>query len=261
MNETVQIEHADANDNGEGDDEGDDGDFLEVLLGSIKDVIDRLFRLAIQLRSPDTRLRSSRAQKFQILDDGVDLFECFHEFEFDFVSSLFRHFRRGPKSVHAAEYMAPPDKNSKTFVDDEESRYLIERIALANVARRRQFAYWRQHHLKLEEHTKAAIAARKASEPTKFASGLPTPPDLAPMNAAPAMTISTATQLLTPAQEFNDIASMVSVSEYMASSAGEYADIVIFPPPPYVPANSKFFECPYCFTTCAKKTSKLKAWQ
>lgn len=125
MNEDVQTEYGDAKDNSESDDEGDEGDdgnLLDILLGSIKDVIDRLFRLAIQLRSPDTRLRSSRAQNFQILDDGVDLFECFHEFDLDFVSSFFRHFRKGPKSVHYAECMVPPDKNSKTSIDDGESR-------------------------------------------------------------------------------------------------------------------------------------------
>lgn len=257
----VQTEDDFAEDDIEGDDDSDDSDILDTLLESIKDIVDRLFRLATKLRSPETRLRSSRAQNFQILDDGVDLFKCFSEFEYDFVSSLFRHYREGPKSADVAEQTASPDGNSKLSVNDEASRYLIERIALANVARRRQFAYWKHHRLKLEKHTEAAIAARKVPEPIKVISILPAPVNLAPINPAPAMTISTATQLLNPTRDFDDLASVASVSEYMPSSAGEHSDVVVFPPPPHVAAGSKFFECPYCFTTCAKKTSKVKVWQ
>ena len=252
----VETEDSAAEYDSEGDNDSDDSDILDTLLKSIKDIIDRLFRLATKLRSPETRLRSSRAQNFQILDDGVDLFRCFAEFEYDFVSSLFQHYRKGPKLANFAEHTASPDGNSKLHHDDESLRYLIERIALANVARRRQFAYWKNHRLKLEKHTEAAIAARKFPEPTMVTSILP-----APVNLAPAMTISTATQLLNPTRHFDDLASTASVSEYMPSSAGEHSDVVIFPPPPHVAAESKFFECPYCFTTCTKKTSKVKAWQ
>lgn len=248
----VETEDSAAECDSEGDNDSDDSDILDTLLESIKDVIDRLFRLAIKLRSPETRLRSSRAQNFQILDDGVDLFKCFGEFEYDFVSSLFQHYRKGPKLANLAEHTASPDGNSKLHHDDGSFRYLIERIALANVARRRQFAYWKHHRLKLEKHTEVAIAARKVPK----VSILP-----APVNLAPAMTISTATQLLNPTRHFDDLVSMASVSEYMPSSTGEHGDVVIFPPPPHVAAESKFFECPYCFTTCAKKTSKVKAWQ
>jgi hypothetical protein len=252
----VETEDSAAGCNSEGDNDSDDSDILDTLLESIKDIIDRLFRLATKLRSPETRLRSSRAQNFQILDDGVDLFKCFGEFEYDFVSSLFQHYRKGPKLASFAECTASPDRSSNLHHDDESLRYLIERIALANVARRRQFAYWKHHRLKLEKHTEAAIVARKVPEPTKVTSILP-----APVNLAPAMTISTATQLLNPTRHFDDLASMASVSEYIPSSAGEHGDVVIFPPPPHVAAESKFFECPYCFTTCAKQTSKVKAWQ
>lgn len=257
----VQTEDPASEPDGEGDNDNDDSDILGVLLECIKDIIDRLFRLATMLRSPETRLRSSRAQKFQILHDGVDLFKCFYEFEYDYVSSLFRYYRRESKLANDAEHTASSNGNSKLNVDDESSGYLIERLALANVARRRQFAYWKQHRLKLEIHTRTAIATRKVLEPAKVTSGLPAPVDLAPMNSAPTGTISTATQLLNPTRDFDDLVSMTSVSEYTPTPAGEHGDAVVFPPPPQVATQSKFFECPYCLTTCAKRTSKVKAWQ
>lgn len=251
----VRTEVGAAEDDSEDDDDGDNSDILGTLLESIKDIIDRLFRLATKLRSPDTGLRSSRAQNFQLLDDGVDLLKCFSEFDHDFVSSLFRYYRKGPKLANGAECTASPSGNSKVYIDDGASRYWIERIALANVARRRQFAYWKHHYLKLEKHTEAASAARKVPELTKVTA------KLAPVNPTIAMTTLTAIRLPNPTQGFGDLASNVSVSEYMPLSAGEHNDVVTFPPPPHVAADSKFFECPYCFTTCAKKTSEVEAWQ
>jgi len=163
--------------------------------------------------------------------------------------------------VNVAEHTASPDRNSKLHIDNDTSTYLIERVALANVARRRQFAYWKNHRLKLEKHTETAVAARRVPEPTQITGILPAHANLVSINPEPTMTISTATELLSPTRDFDDLASMASVSEYMPSSAGKHGDIVTFPPPPQVAADTKFFECPYCFTTCDKRTSKVKAWQ
>lgn len=249
------------------DHNNDDDDVLNVLLESIKDINDRLFRLATKLRSPETRLRSSRAHKFQSLDNAVDLFECYMEFEHDFVSSVFQSLRKGPKSLtDPMQGPTRPDESSKFHVDDETSRYLIERIAHANVTRRRQFAYWKHHRLKLDKHTEAAITVRKSMEQAQVSNTPRTTIDSAIMSPGPAMTISTATQLLNPIQKFDEFASMASVSEYSPPTAGMHADVVTFPPPPSPPpprraADSKFFECPYCFTICAQKTANLRAWQ
>lgn len=242
-------------------DSDNDDNITDVLLESIKDIIDRLFRLATKLRSPETRLRSSRAQKFQKLDDGVDLFNSFHNYDLDFISSLFRYYRSGPTLADDNQNTSASDVHSKLHVADDACSYLIQRLALANVARRRQFAYWEHHRLKLDRHTEAAIAARKALGPTEPTSVLPTPFALDTMKAGDAMTISTATQLLRPTQNTDDLASIASVSEYMPTSAAEGGDMVTFPSPPRVALDSKFFECPYCFTTCARKILNVKAWR
>lgn len=241
--------------NSEEDDDIDDVDILRILHESMRDIVDRLFRLSTKLRSPETRLRSLRAQSFQILDNGVDLFQSFEKYDYDFVSSIFQHYRRGPKRITdtALEDPTLDDETVSLNVGDEASGYLIKRIALANVARRRQFAYWRHRPLKLEERTEAAIAARKMLDSIKVVNALSTPP--------PAPTISTATQLPISTPDFGDFASSHPVSEYTTSPAGQNSDTVVFPSPPKVGANSRFFHCPYCFTTCARKSSRVRAWQ
>lgn len=261
LHNTPVVQHETGIAENDSDDDSDDDDILKTLLESIKDIIDRLFRIATRLRSPESRLRSSRAQNFQILDDGVDLFKCYQKFDNDFVSSLFQHYRKGCKISNTDEQAASPDGSSKLSIDDGSSTYLIERIALANMVRRRQFAYWKHHRLKLEKHTQIALESRKVPKTIEVTGLLSTPIGLAPIVPTQAMTISTATQLPQQNQVLDDLVSLASLSEYMPSSAGEHSDAVIFPPPPQVAAESKFFECPYCFTTCAKKTSNVKAWQ
>lgn len=69
--------------------QGDDEDTLEVLLDSVQDIVNRLFRVSVQIRNPITRLESSRAQRFQLLYDDVDLFTAFEHYDLDFVRSFF----------------------------------------------------------------------------------------------------------------------------------------------------------------------------
>lgn len=235
------------------EDGDDDSSILTVLLESIRDVVYRLMRLSTKLRNPSTRLRSSKAQQFQLLDDGVDLFDQYRRFDLDHVRSVFQQLREGPSLL---------DDDSDSMINSSSlvEHYLVKRITQANVMRRRQFAYWRHHRLKLEQHTDLAVRALpQKQEPRPFLA-----PSLRadiPMPAiAPPMSISTATQLHPKLVDFEDIVSTISVSEYRPSPTLG-ADEVVFPPPPDLKASEKFFECPFCLTTCDRRTSSINAWR
>ena len=234
-------------------DDDNDTFMLAIHYESIKDVIYRLFRLSTKLRNPSTRLRSSKAQQYRILDGDVDLFEKYEHFDLDYVRSVFQQYRNG---LSQDDPNAIESRAQSALLTEH---YLVKRIARANVMRRRQFAYWKHHRLKLEQHTDLAVRASPQKEQARVLDNRASNIEMSLPNFAPP-SISTATQLHPKLVDYEDVGSIISVSEYTPTSNFE-ADDVIFPQPPNVNQSEKFFECPYCFTTCARRTGKANAWK
>ncbi|KAL7785282.1 hypothetical protein V8C37DRAFT_405904 [Trichoderma ceciliae] len=84
----------------EGDEDSDTdsemGSDIDLLLDTIKDPIDRLYKLAVWTRNPATRLPSSKARHFQQIDEksNVDLFKSFNAFDYDYVRSVFGEYEK-----------------------------------------------------------------------------------------------------------------------------------------------------------------------
>lgn len=93
----------------ESDEEGSD---FNVLLGSIRDPIDRLFKVSIRIRNPSTRLRSSKAIRYQQVDEeaGVDFLQAVQRFDYDYVSSLFLQYRKS-KALEEEQTVEPGGEN------------------------------------------------------------------------------------------------------------------------------------------------------
>lgn len=231
------------------DDLGSDTD---VLLDSVRDPIDRLYKVSTWIRSPSSRFSSAKALHYQEVDPDtqVDLLHAFGPFDIDYVRSVFKHYQKkqGPNV----------DRDW-----DEDQHFLLQRIAESNVRRRRQFAYWRKHREKLSQHSQAVTQridlrqspARMLLDVSNEQTGA-----LKPF-AFSAPSITTASHLNVSQLNIKDDKSVVSVSEYAPSLAPPNQEVVDFPPPPKERPGNNFFECPYCFTICPKALLNPRAWK
>lgn len=151
-----------------------------------------------------------------------------------------------------------------------EADFLVQRLAQANLQRRQQFYYWRAHRAKKEIHTNMALNPKIPEN--NMSNSRPAPamemgegdagtsalqlPDL--LNAP---TVTTATRVTPDVSRSFDTKSVASVSEYAPSNYDPGSEPYKFPPTPKVREDEKFFECPYCFTTCSSRTLSDKAWK
>lgn len=259
--------------------QGEDDNILEVLLDSVQDIVNRLSRVSVQIRNPITRLESSKAQRFQLLDGDVNLFTVFEHYDLDFVRSVFLHYEKarlhhglsassGIDSTASQTAWHPPakcqlcDQYSSHRVEHEHPQlaqlsehYLVRRIAHANVKRRRQFAYWKHHQLKLLQHTEYHTSRLPTTSKAQAARLE------APNSVLQPPSVTTASQLYPLFLTTYDAMSTISVSEYSPTGHSSSDEFVELPEPPTCSPNNQFFECSYCFTTCARKTLEEKAWK
>jgi hypothetical protein len=272
---------------------------IELLLDSVKDVIDRLYKLSTKIRNPSTRLASSKAQRFRQIDDetGIDLLQTFEHYDYDFVRSIFfRSDSKIPKDAHGERPSAEQSANSQdelwhqkmtsvlcksraeaakaaegVDVEDSTERpsydvggngtFLIRRIARANGRRRQQFAYWKKHRDKLKRYTQIAVerAGPSPEAAQKVLGARALKEDDSHLERAPSVT--TASRLQLKSLNLDDNKPIISVSEYAPSTSGPSKEAVDFPAPPKRVPGKKFFNCPYCFTTCPNDVLSEKAWK
>ncbi|KAH0497736.1 hypothetical protein TgHK011_005022 [Trichoderma gracile] len=256
---------------------------MDLLLDSVKDPIDRLYKMAVWIRNPATRMPSSKARNFQQIDQEtkVDLFKAFEHFDYDYISSLFLQYEKNKAlqespaakceeevdDLDNQDQVCEPDKTtlklSKLKTATGTESYLVHRIAQANGRRRQQFAYWRSHKDKLRAHSSVVVDAPTHELPSgghEMAAGNQNASIKAPL------TITTATQLRPSRGEAKEVFEKANlldhaVSEYAPSAWEPSKDIVSFPLPPRVSATEQFFECPYCFTICPVSILSEKAWR
>lgn len=263
------------------EDEDEEAWDMELLVDSVRDPINRLFKMSTKIRNPSTRLGSSRAAKYRQVDEetGVELLQAMKEFDVDYVKSVFLEFQKTKarrESRIAQAPGGPPEENDdevwepiKTVLTQERERestgahsYLIDRIAQANFRRRQQFAYWAAHRNKLDKHTKV-YQAQKGRLPIVELHKGGGKQGLEP--AEPLPSISSATGLDMARLEISsDTRSDWALSEYAPSTRQAIDTPVDFPPAPKVPRKTqtdKFFECPYCFFLCPKDVLAEKAWK
>jgi len=69
---------------------------IKLLLDSIKDPINRLYKLSTWVRNPLSRFWSSKALHHQEIDpnSSINLLQTFKEFNYDYISSLFLEYTK-----------------------------------------------------------------------------------------------------------------------------------------------------------------------
>lgn len=254
----------------------------ELLLDSLRDPIDRLFRLSTRIRSPTSRYESSKALRYEKKDpdSNVDFFDAVETFDYDCISSIFLQHRKS-NAIEILPTVEPSDSRAKDDTDDHvwepirslltqhkaelannNGSCLVRRFAMANVRRRRRFAYWKKHREKLAQHTSTFVEQAQRPRPeTPILHNVGSQIEATPGPADPAgRSITTATRLDLAQLAPWDNRTTASVSEY-APSTQVNMDVVDFPSAPKHVTNEKFFECPYCYTLCSTVLLSKIAWK
>ena len=209
-----------------------------IALENVRLVIDRLFKLAFQIRSPVTRLGFSKARDYQEIDDetGVDTMSHYASFDLRHVSEI------------AARYWRKPQ-------DECESHYLVQRLARANTHRRRQFGQWRRQKYRVDNNaveTSASITAKVSPVPSDVNQDAEKGVLLMP---------STAAGLDEKKADDIDTSSVITVSTNGIVFKDDGEDSISIPPLPEGHGPDEVFECPYCYVLCSKRSSEKKAWE
>ncbi|KAK5657626.1 hypothetical protein OQA88_2698 [Cercophora sp. LCS_1] len=269
----------------------------DLLLDSIRDPINRLFKMGIWIRNPTSRFTSPKALGYAVIntETGVDLLEVFKSYDYDYISSLFLEYRKVKALEDNIPVTEPAVPDTKTALHDETEHvwepirtvlaqhahersdgtepFLVRRIAGANTRRRQLIAYWKVHRDKLDQQAawNLRMLRPQLQGGTPSLSAIETAPQ-APTNsgasnlddfgglAAP-QSVTTASQL-----DFSRLAvrddgqSDMSVSEYAASTWRPGKEVLGFPPPPAHPAGTQAFQCPYCSTLCSGALLRERAW-
>ena len=258
------------------------GSDTDLLIESVKDPIDRLYKLSTWIRNPSSRFASSKALYHQEIDpdSDVDWLQAIEKFEHDYVSSMFLQYRKS--SAVKTSNIKPPGNQSQKDVGElvwepirtvlaqyqsdvvhNTESFLVNRITSANIRRRQQFAYWRKHRDKLAQHSETTLqhirTGLKADHTESRTKGKRLESSALPLVSAPSIT--TASNLNVSQLTINDDPSHVSVSEYAPSLLPSSLEAVDFPPAPKQPEGKEYFECPYCFTICSTALLGMKAWK
>ena len=251
----------------------------EVLLSSVTDIIDNLYRLATKIRHPASRLPSSKARLFRNADPetGVDFIEEIRAIDAAHIEELLLEYR----SLKSADVVVSPEATleekdcmRKPRMLDKACHIIITRLAQANTYRRQQFGHWRKHRDKIAKETLEALDRRQAllssmntgstvKRPQNIFTG---GPQLSPRTLAALSKPSTASYLRNPSRFGDDDGKSSTSHRTVTPKAWNPRDEQIdVPPPPLAlketAKKEKHFVCPYCFTICSASQLQPDAWR
>jgi hypothetical protein len=211
---------------------------------AITEIIGRLFKLSIAIRSPSIQNAAARSACFIDKDvDGNDLLATFEEYV---LQRIVHHY---------------PDL----------SRRIAERLSRAIGRRRRQFMYQRRHREKLgrshrggEHPTISAQNMDRDNLKSSLTHELAVPTSQRQVTTEPEPTVfhhsilseTTATQYV-PRPEQPQAPSTKSFSTASGIFQGSEIDI----PPPILPDKDQEFECPYCFFILSSEFKEQRTWR
>lgn len=215
-------------------------------LANLALAIDRLYALSFRVRNPRMRTGLSKAQYYTEIDEqsGVDLIQAYWERDVYHITELFQSWR------------------PNTEIEDD-VHFLIQRLATANMHRRQQFKYWEQRRAKYEYYHRAAVAQLVGAKAIN--DNLPI--DYLPIESASQPRLETHIQQSEPSTATNLDAARLRDAESVISTASFFSvddstlEPLKIPSAPNIAPDKPEFECPYCFTMCARTTLKPQAWR
>ncbi|KIY01465.1 uncharacterized protein Z520_03017 [Fonsecaea multimorphosa CBS 102226] len=241
---------------------------FSLILESIAETINCLYKVATRIRNPATRTLTKKVLDFAILDreTGVDLTEDYALLDREHLREVFRDYRsahgqRPPKE----QGISPQDLD---LARGEPLEFLAQRLAQANTIRRKQFAYWSRHRMKLDkalEATARVVRVQQPQQQQQASRSISTIARSAYVADSVVPSLPTTATTLDPAQiDLEDAKSVATVSDYaesirsISTTRREAAEI---PEPPSKLKGQRYFECPYCLTLCSGAYLGRKTWR
>lgn len=249
------------------DTNGSEEQELSLILESIAETINCLYKIATRIRNPATRILSKKVFQFKMTDreTGVDLAEEYALLDREHVREVFRDYRSTSVSNPLEEReISPQDLNSARR---EPLEVLPHRLAQANTIRRKQFAYWSRHRKKLDavpQTAAQAIRVQRAQSPRASYTLVPVARSIHEEHSVVPSQPTTATTLDPAKIDLGDTKSVVTVSDFagsIRSASTTKREATELPEPPARLKGRRYFECPYCLTLCSGTYLERRAWR
>lgn len=236
---------------------------VDVRAADIADSVDRLYKLAIKIRSPDGRVIPPKFDLYRHIDPN---------FKEDYVKTIEEGQKEG---IREALRQCRRSIAGKDSIGDhrltESDEYLVLRLHKANQTRRQQFAYWKHHKEKLIQATLAStrqifdMSATSTGDPIAATSEPESP--IAVKNAiatsarSTGMSMPSAATTLPGGFALDDVKSERSDFTRATTTHGASDEVVEWPPIPRDSAGENEFECPYCFFFCPRQYKQPRYWR
>jgi hypothetical protein len=254
----------------------DTGELAERL-GEIKDVMKHLYRLSFKIRNTRYRSLTKKALllKKEDPETGKDLFSAYVIFDRRHVQELLDHLRGRPSPKEfALEPTRDPNHDFVDVLDTDDllldsGDFLLDRLAKATTNRRRYFAYWQRHALKLSHVTDEPAPQQSVLNPTipvkpTESASKPRTTFSTPGNVIPTpgpKTVVSGTDFSMYNRNLDDQLDTETVISYATTAYDIDGKSAELPPPPPDMACRSEFVCPYCWVACPSRQGKGKSWQ
>ncbi|KAJ5536372.1 hypothetical protein N7513_009558 [Penicillium frequentans] len=247
---------------------------LAERLEELRDVMQHLYRLSFKIRN--TRYRSLTKKALLMKEEdpqtGTDLFSAYAIFDRRHVQESLDHLRWHTSLKEFAAEAAKDTNHRFSDVSDDGHRlldsddFLRDRLAKAITNRRRYFAYWRRHGLKLSHVTDELAPLQNLTtlvKPVKppFKS-LFTPPISGNFTPAPgSKTMVSGTDFSMYRNGLEDQLDTETVTSYATTAYDINGKSPEMPPYPPDAVGKSEFVCPYCWVACPSRQGKGNSWQ
>lgn len=210
---------------------------LQNRFSNISGAVNNLIKLAEIIRSTESRSRTSRAARYEHIEDGVNHTLAF---ENDFLPLFLKH---------------------KFKLDGP----LLERFRKAIGFRRRRFLYQAKHQKRLAYGNDIQLEDPAAPKGKQEARTTPTRTPIAPItrHTVPAKrAVDNGTEAPTQATTFRMVAQPKAPSAIVSTSSKFDASGIDLPLPPPIPtAKATHFECPYCCVLVPVAKRETRLWR
>ena len=249
----------------------DNGELAERL-GEVKDVMDHLYRLSFKIRNTKYRSVTKKALLLREEDPetGKDLFSAYAIFDRRHIQESLDRLRGRLSSMEFdSEPTRDPTHNFVGVLDTDDlildsDDFLLDRLAKATTNRRRYFAYWRRHALKLSGVADEPAPQQTISNPTTLANPTESVSKLRttlPIRTEGPKTVVSETDFSAYNRNLDDQLDAETVISYTTTAYDVDGKSPQLPPPPPDAAGMPEFVCPYCWVACPSRQGKGKTWQ
>ncbi|KAK0668906.1 hypothetical protein QBC41DRAFT_275778 [Cercophora samala] len=241
-------------------------DFRQI---GVAETINALYGLAARIRSPRNRPERPTQELFRHIAPHEREQYIKERAEIEIAILVYRH-----RQYLVQAFQRPQNSTITHDILDKYasgSNYLLRRTGVANVRRRQQFIYWKEHAARISRDPLQSAKPTGSEQPTASESFLRAgkTPGINSHLAVPSATsrhehseATSATRLDESKFRFEDIQSVSSYQSHAVTTASHQSPLLLqWPPPPENLLNDGYFTCPYCHVICPGRYLVEKAWK